>query len=349
MTPLARDLARRIAAHGPLPLETVMAEAAAAYYADNQALGRGGDFITAPEISQMFGELIGLWVGVAWQATGGGPFHLVELGPGRGTLMADAWRALGKVGTATQQARVHLVETSPRLHQAQAAALAGLEATPTWHADLATLPGDAPLIVVANEFLDALPIRQAIRRPDGWHERRVGLDGERLTLVDGPLIDPATLRPAHRDAPSGAPSGVIAETCPAAQAVVADLARRLSAQGGAALIIDYGPATSAPGDSLQAVKRHAAVDPLDHLGEADLTAHVDFEALADTARAAGLTVDGPTPQGEWLQALGITTRAQMLARNATPRQRDHISSALQRLTDPAHMGHLFKVLTLTPA
>jgi NADH dehydrogenase [ubiquinone] 1 alpha subcomplex assembly factor 7 len=346
---LAALLARRIRATGPLSVAEYMAEALGhprfGYYATRDPLGAQGDFITAPEISQVFGELIGLWCAEQWERMGcPAPVLLAELGPGRGTLMADALRAVARVAPRFRAAlRLHLVETSPVLRAAQAQRLA--EAAPTWHDSLATLP-DAPLLVVANEFLDALPIRQFVRGAEGWHERRVGLapDGRSLAwVVDaGAGAAAALLPPAIGNA---APVS-LAEVCPAALSLAATLAARLTAQGGAALFIDYGYYPSACGDTLQAVQRHRRHDVLVAPGSADLTAHVDFAAFAAAATAAGACAYGPVSQGDFLAALGLAQRAATLLRQASPTQAETIRSACRRLIDPAQMGTLFKVLAL---
>lgn len=299
-----------------------MARANAAFYAGGDALAH---FTTAPEISQAFGECLGLWAAVTWEAMGRpAPVLLAELGPGRGTLMADAWRAISQMAPAfAAAAQVALVETSPALIAAQRARLAGLPAT--WHPGVEALP-PGPAIIIANEFLDALPIRQFIRR-DTWMERFV---------ENGAFAEHPTDMPLPHD-----PPGSIREHCAAAHEVV----RLLATRHATALFLDYGPAESAPGDSLQAIRDHARADPLAEPGSADLTAHVDFAALAATARAAGAATHGPIPQGLFLQRLGLNTRAAMLAQ-AAPRQAGLILSGAQRLTAPEGMGRLFKALCL---
>jgi NADH dehydrogenase [ubiquinone] 1 alpha subcomplex assembly factor 7 len=311
--PLEEKLRRRIAADGPIPISSWMAEANAHYYATRDPFGAAGDFTTAPEISQMFGELAGLWLADLWLRSGqpdGAQY--VELGPGRGTLATDALRAMKGAGLAPA---VHLVETSPVLRQAQA------ERVPeaTWHDDLSSLPADGPLLVIANEFFDALPVEQRdaegrIRTVD-WH------DGRFLPLGQ-----------------------VETESSPASLAITADLSRRIAAQGGAALIVDYGHDRPGRGDTLQAVWRHAYADPFEAPGERDLTAHVDFSALA--AAAEGVRISGPVPQGAWLDAMGLPVRAAALAR-AAPARTEEIEAARHRLCAPAQMGRLFKVLAFS--
>lgn len=304
-----------------------MARANTAFYGRGDALAH---FTTAPEISQAFGECLGLWAAITWEAMGRpAPVLLAELGPGRGTLMADAWRAITQMAPGfAAAARVALVETSPALIAAQRARLADLPAS--WHPSAEALP-PGPAIIIANEFLDALPIRQFIRRGDAWMERFVeaGVFTEHPT--DMPLAPPL--------APD--PDGSIREHCAAAH----DVVRLLAIRRATALFLDYGPAESGPGDSLQAIRDHARADPLAEPGSADLTAHVDFAALAETARAAGATTHGPIPQGLFLQRLGLNTRAAMLAQSA-PRQAGLILSGAQRLTAPEGMGRLFKALCL---
>ena len=353
MTDLLRHLARRIANDGPLTVAEFMAEALGhprhGYYITRDRFGAAGDFVTAPEISQMFGELVGLWCADFWDRLGRpAEFVLAELGPGRGTLMADALRGLAGVLPAfTSAARLHLVETSPVLRRRQGEALAGWR--PTWHDRLADVPAGPPLLLVANEFFDALPVRQFQLTERGWAERLVGLaeDGERLGFVLGQpggltsLIIPPRLREA-RLAP-----GTVIDLAPAAGAIALDLGRRLATDGGAALVIDYGHTAPVPTDTLQAVRRHQPVPVLENPGEADLTAHVDFTALAAAAREGGATAWGPIPQGDLLTALGIAARATILRRAATPGQAADIDAAFHRLTAPEEMGTLFKALALT--
>ncbi|RAP42012.1 methyltransferase [Rhodovulum viride] len=347
MTPLARLLARRIAATGPIGIADFMADCLMhpehGYYSTRDPFGEAGDFTTAPEISQMFGELLGLWLAQVWLDQGApAPFVLAELGPGRGTLMADLWRATKRVPGFHAAARVHLVETSPHLRARQRQALPGLDIA--WIDSAAPLP-DAPLFVIANEFFDALPIRQFQRDPAGWRERLVGLEDDRLTLGLSAPLPLAALD--HRLADTE--PGDIVETCAPACAIVETLAARIAARGGAALIVDYGGWHSL-GDTLQALRAHRPEPPLAHPGEADLTAHVDFEALARAARTVeGVRVSGPTPQGVLLERLGIAARAQALAQNlAGAALRSHIA-AHRRLTHPEEMGTLFQTLALTPA
>jgi SAM-dependent MidA family methyltransferase len=311
-----------------------MAEANAHYYATRDPLGAAGDFTTAPEISQMFGELIGLCLADLWSNAGRPDAAYVELGPGRGTLAADALRAMRAAGL---EPPVHFVETSPTLRAEQAKRVPDAQ----WHADLSTLPTDRPLLIVANEFFDALPARQFIATPAGWRERHVTCTDGRFTPAAGPPVGSAAI-PARLRA---APAGTILETSPAAAAIARDIAHRLARQGGASLIIDYGHARTSHGDTLQAVSAHAFADPFEAPGERDLTVHVDFEALAAAATAEGVRVHGPVGQGPWLEAMGISLRAAALAR-AAPARAAEIETARHRLTAPDQMGTLFKTMAL---
>lgn len=349
MTELAELIARRIRATGPLTIAEFMAEAlqhpTLGYYATRDPLGAAGDFVTAPEVSQVFGELIGLWCADLWARMGRPePVLLVELGPGRGTLMADALRALSVAPDFRRALRLHLVETSPALRAAQAKTLAASQ--PVWHESLDQVPRGA-LLLIANEFLDALPIRQFERRGGVWHERRVGLtpDGAALAFVLDPAPGPSTaLIPPRLGV---ATAGSVVEVRPAATGLATGVAKRLCADGGAALFIDYGHEVSACGDTLQAVRRHRYHPVLESPGSADLTAHVDFEAFAEPARAAGARVSGPVSQGNFLRALGIDVRARQLLANASHETRATVESGIRRLIEDSEMGTLFKALALT--
>ncbi len=342
MTPLAGLLAARIAQAGPLTVAEWMAECLLhprhGYYATRDPLGVAGDFTTAPEISQMFGELLGLALAQAWLDQGSpAPVILAELGPGRGTLMADALRAVAGVPGLSGALSVHLVEASPTLRAEQARRLP--EAT--WHARVEDLP-EGPLLLLANEFLDALPIRQFVRAPGGWAERVVGLrDGALAWGLAPPLPVPAL---DHRL--SDTADGDVVELCPALPGILGEVGRRIAAHGGAALLVDYGERRPT-GDTLQAVARHRGVDPLAEPGEADLTAHVDFEAVARAAAPA--RASGPVPQGAFLLRLGLAQRARALARGLAGPALDSHRAACRRLTHPDEMGTLFKVMGLAPA
>lgn len=312
-----------------------MARANAAYYAGQDPFR---DFTTAPEITQAFGEVLGAWAGIVWQTMGKpDPVLLVELGPGRGTLMRDALRAVQKVLPPFRAAvQVHLVEASPRLREQQRTAVP--EAAAAWHDSLDSVPRSAPAVILANEFLDALPIRQFARRGAGWTERWV----EKGRFVERPAEAPAADARVE-----GAPDGSVLEVGQAALAVAAQLGARVAREGGAALLLDYGPSRSAPGESLQALRGGRPADPLLDPGTADLTAHVDFAAAARAGVAAGAAVHGPAPQGSFLVRLGLMQRVFALARQA----RDPAGTAAQveaarRLVEPTGMGSLFKVLAL---
>ncbi len=314
MPALEEALRSRIVQSGSISVAEYMAAANAHYYATRDPLGVKGDFTTAPEISQMFGELIGVWLADLWSRAGA-PANAayVELGPGRGTLAADALRAMKAAMLAPP---VHFVETSPLLRDAQAERLPAAQ----WHDDIVTLPTDAPLLIVANEFFDALPIRQFAR---GGRELRIG-SGANGFVRDG---------------------DVERETSPASLEIAQSLSARLAAQGGAMLIVDYGHDRPGRGDTLQAVAGHAYADPWVAPGTRDLTAHVDFHALSGAARAGGSRIAGPVGQGDWLDAMGIALRAAALAR-AAPSRTEEIEAARLRLTAPEQMGRLFKVMAV---
>lgn len=342
--PLFAAIRDEILASGPIGLDRYMTlclgHPVYGYYRTRDPLGASGDFITAPEISQMFGELIGIWIAATWGAMGAPPdLALVELGPGRGTLMQDALRALSRAAPTLRPA-LHLVETSPVLREAQATRLAA--AAPTWHDSIDTLPR-APTLVIANEFFDALPVRQFQRTARGWFERLVGLAPDGTALAFGLAAEPDI-----RITATG-PDGVLMTLPSAALEIVRSLARRLVADRGAALIIDYGHVRSGFGDSLQAMRGHGFVPPLATPGEADLTTHVDFSALGRAARAEGATLHGPADQRDVLAALGLRERAERLGRDASPAQRDAITAAVARLTDPSRrgMGSLFKAMAFS--
>ena len=346
MTPLADILVRRIRQQGPIRLADYMAECLLhpdhGYYTRAEPFGAGGDFITAPEISQMFGEMSGLCLAQAWLDQGApAPFTLAELGPGRGTLMADVLRATRGVPGFHAALRLHLVEASPRLRAAQAAALP--DHAPVWLDRVDDLP-EAPLFLIANEFFDALPIRQFTRHAAGWQETMVTVQDDRLALALAPPSPLAVLAPRLADTHPGD----VVEICPAAASVTASIAARIGRHGGAALLIDYGGWTSL-GDTFQALQSHAPVDPMAAPGRADLTAHVDFAPLAAAAATAGAAVSGLTPQGDWLLRLGMGQRAETLAARLQGAARDTHMAAFRRLTAADEMGTLFKVLGLYPA
>ncbi len=342
MAGLAAQLEALIAAQGPIPVSRYMAEALYhprdGYYMSMLPFGSLGDYITAPEVSQMFGELVGLWCVDSWRrldiplvesVSRDEPPLLIELGPGRGTMMADILRTTRRF-TPFQAA---LIEISPHLRGLQRNALHGLGVE--WHDTLEKVPA-APFVLVANELFDALPIHQFVRLRDGWHERMVGRgpDGG-LAFVAAPDTVPLGL---------DANEGDVAETCPAGEALMMQIAERVVRDRGVALVIDYGRAETGPGASLQGIKRHQPHPVLDMPGSADLTAHVDFAALVRAARAAGAEVHGPTTQGHFLMALGLAERAGALHRTGA----ENIEAAVERLASPQQMGTLFKVLAVVP-
>ncbi len=335
--PLPDRLARAITLAGPMPVSHYMAAANAHYYATRDPLGAGGDFVTAPEISQMFGELIGLWSADIWDRAGRPDVAWVELGPGRGTLAVDALRAMAKAGVRPE---VHFVETSPVLRAAQAERVPDAR----WHDSVDTLPGDRPLIVVANEFFDALPIRQLIRRgtgdAGGWHERLVACQDTLFLPIAGKPVPIDVLPEPLRDAPAGS----VLEIAPASVGVMGTIGRRIAAQGGAMLAIDYGYEGPALGDTLQAVRGHGFANPFESPGDTDLSAHVDFTTLAAAAQAAGAVAWGPVTQRDLLGGLGIDSRAAALARHA-PERMDTIMADRGRLM--GDMGTLFRALAVT--
>jgi NADH dehydrogenase [ubiquinone] 1 alpha subcomplex assembly factor 7 len=339
-------LKRRIAAGGPVTvaefMRVALAGAGTGYYAARDPIGSAGDFITAPEISQMFGELIGLWCVDAWEKAGApDPFLLVELGPGRATLMADALRAAKVRPQFLSAMRLHLVEISRPLRAVQEARLG--EFHPLWHDDLTTLP-EGTALIIGNEFLDALPIHQFQMTGQGWRERGVDVKDDALgwtLLSPGPQL--ALLQPAHQRAKPGE----FAEVCPAALSLARTVGERMAQDGVAALFIDYGTVASATGDSLQAVKAHRFCDPLAEIGAADLTAHVDFAAIANVARESGARVHGPVAQAAFLETLGIRTRAALLSAKARGADRAAIAQGMARLIDPRQMGSLFKTLAIS--
>ena len=345
---LAAYLRRRIRAFGPLTVAEYMAEALGnpgwGYYRTRDPIGAAGDFITAPEVSQMFGELIGLWCADAWRKLGApSPARLVEIGPGRGTLMRDALRAVRTLPAFRGSVDVHLVETSPVLRARQREMLPGVDAT--WHDRFLHVP-EGPVVAVANELFDALPIHQFERTLRGWRERLVDADGDggRFRFVLGPVTAAFSVAPEEL---RRAPLGSVIEVSPARVDLMRDIAERVIRGPGAALVIDCGHLETRPRDTLQAVAAHCGHEALESPGEADLCTHVDFAVLRRTATECGAEVWGPVPQGEFLESLGIRVRAARLKETATPEQRGEIDGALERLTGPGEMGILFKALAIT--
>lgn len=352
MSALAEEIAAMIAHDGPITLERYMAlclgHPTLGYYSTRDPFGPGGDFITAPEISQMFGEVLGVWIAGAWLAAGSpSRASLVELGPGRGTLMADILRVLRVAPQFLEAVSVHLVETSPALREVQRQTLqrrtlAKAATSIHWHDSFDEIPS-GPVFILANEFFDALPVRQFVKTARGWRERLVGLDSRgALAFGLSGAVEPTLAVPAK--------DGAVVEIGAVGQRLMAEIAGRIAKDGGAMLVVDYGYGETALGESLQAVAGHAYVDPLAAPGEADLTAHVDFAALARAAAAGGAKVQGPVTQGHLLERLGIAQRAATLQRKATPEQRVDIAAALERLTgggDPRrNMGELFKAIAV---
>jgi SAM-dependent MidA family methyltransferase len=341
MTPLDTELRRIIAIDGPIPvdryMELCLSHPQHGYYVTRDPFGAQGDFVTAPEVSQMFGELIGAWAAAVWQQMGSPQrVLLVELGPGRGTLMADALRAATGMPDFLSGVSVHLVETSPVLRAVQEKTLTNAAVSIASHHAIEELP-EGPVIAIANEFVDALPVGQFVKDRDGWHARMIGIADDKLAFVAAPdalfahagaELPPGTILERRQDQP------------------IALLARRIAADGGAALIVDYGHAESGFGDTLQAVRAHTFADPLEAPGEADLTAQVDFAALAVTAARQGAATQGPVSQGAFLRRVGIERRAERLKSKATPQQSADIDSAFMRLTAPDQMGELFKAMAI---
>jgi NADH dehydrogenase [ubiquinone] 1 alpha subcomplex assembly factor 7 len=349
-SPLQSEIRQLIKASGPMPvwryMDLCLTHPKFGYYVSRDPLGREGDFTTAPEVSQMFGELLGLWAASVWKAIGSPPLlRLIELGPGRGTMMADALRALRVLPPLYQALSIHLVEINPVLRDRQRSTLSGVRNI-AWHETIDDIP-DGPAVIFANEYFDVLPIHQVVKRESGWHERTVEIDADGR-LAFGAMAEPTPrfevlLPPLLRAAPVGA----VFEWRPDAE--IMKIASRVRDQDGAALIIDYGHVRSDAGDTFQAIARHSFADPLKNPGQADVTAHVDFQALARAAEDLGARVHGPVPQGDFLQRLGIETRALTLMAKASHEVSEDISGALKRLIGGGRggMGQMFKVLAVS--
>lgn len=352
-TPLADKIKAIIAANGPISVTDYFALCLAdpdhGYYKTREPFGRGGDFVTAPEVSQLFGEMIGVFLVEAWQK------HLeprcnvriAEIGPGRGTMMADILRVIRQLAPELlEAASVHLVETSPRLRGIQREALADYAGKLAWHDSFDEIPPGF-LLLAANEFFDAVPVRQFVRTANGFRERLVSLDanGDLVFAAGATGVDPALLPPGHQTTPIG----TVAEVAPARTAIMQLLSDRLFDAGGTAVIIDYGHLAPGFGDTLQAVYKHAFDPPLAHPGEADLTSHVDFASLAEIARSRSITVNGMMTQGEFLLKLGVLERAGALGRGKSAETQSEIRLATERLagSGPGQMGELFKVLSVS--
>ncbi|WP_085901110.1 class I SAM-dependent methyltransferase [Kiloniella majae] len=346
---LFESFRRRIKLEGAISVADYMADVLIApshgYYMSNEPFGVSGDFITAPEISQMFGELIGFWCADTWYNMGGPTeIHLIEMGPGRGTLMSDLMRAAAMVPGFHQAVKIHLIEVSPKLRKKQKEALNGYNVS--WYDDLTDLPA-GPCIFIANEFFDALPIRQFERSPTGWCERLITLDEDETGLV-------FTLSPPSKAIETIIPKelvdsheGAVVELSSIAANVSAQISSHITQYGGAALFVDYGWGTPTAKPSLQAIHNHKKHDVLLEPGTADLSAFVDFPTLQKSAEANGVSVHGTVTQGDFLRNLGIEQRAEMLRLNADQKQAIDITAAEHRLTDPSQMGDLFKVMALT--
>lgn len=340
MTILTDIIKGKIGQDGPMSVANFMALALGhqehGYYMTRDPLGKAGDFTTAPEISQMFGELIGAWLADCWlKMDSPSSFVLLECGPGRGTLMSDALRATKNVSGFHEAMQLYLMEISPVLKERQKQALGAYN--PIWCEDLDDLPTDVPLLITANEFLDALPIEQAVYTQSQWHSRVVTLKDDALFFdVGAPLDLSVDLKPEE---------GEIYEFSPAIEHFVGDVSARIKAQGGTALFIDYGYKRNSLGETLQAVKGHEYAPVLEDVGEADITAHVNFQVVA--AKAKGVDVHGPLGQGLFLKALGLNERATSLAEKATQEQKEALFAALTRLSSSETMGELFKVIVLS--
>jgi NADH dehydrogenase [ubiquinone] 1 alpha subcomplex assembly factor 7 len=350
-TPLDAEIRRRIARDGPMSISTFMTlclyDPVHGYYVNRDPLGAAGDFITAPEVSQMFGEMVGLWAAEVWQEMRSpDPVHLIELGPGRGTMMLDVLRAARTLPDFRRAARVHLVEVSPVLQQRQGETLRDVQDVPVrWHKSLADAP-TGPAIVLANEFFDALPVNQAERRKDGWHERRIAVNaGGELAFT----VSPEPLENLQANLPASIAKAAMGEVFEwRDDRWASDLARRVLGAG-AALVIDYGHVASSTGDTFQAVRSHRFASPLGLPGRTDLTAHVDFAALARAAGKAGARIHGPVDQGTFLKRLGIESRALTLQGAAHEDKRAGITEALTRLVGSGRdsMGTLFKAMAIS--
>ncbi|MCK4939820.1 MAG: SAM-dependent methyltransferase [Rhodospirillaceae bacterium] len=351
MSNLLDIIKKEISNGGPIAVsryeELALAHPEFGYYMKQDPFGEGGDFITAPEISQMFGELIGIWAAVVWQGMGApAKINLVELGPGRGTLMADCIRAASALEQFDDAIRIHLVETSPALREIQKKTLLSPDMRmPAWRGSFDDVD-DGPLILIANEFFDALPIDQYEKSDDGWHVRAIDWDDELGALkyaLGNKLEDESSIPSDLRNAPPGA----IFEHCAVAENIIRAISERIKKHGGAALIIDYGHIERGIGDTLQALKNHSYFDPLSSPGEADITAHVDFALLADVAEGLGVNVFGPVPQGAFLSRLGLGQRADRLMLGADKEQIEEIEAAHARLVEADQMGTLFKVMAIS--
>ncbi|MFK0329881.1 class I SAM-dependent methyltransferase [Rhizobium sp. NPDC090275] len=351
-TALGEKIKAIIQANGPISVtdyfSLCLADPEYGYYKTKEPFGSSGDFVTAPEVSQLFGEMIGVFIVHAWQRHGTpSDVKLVEIGPGRGTMMSDMLRVIERLAPPLfETMTVHLVETSPRLREVQAETLAAYQGRISWHDGFDEIPAGVTLIA-ANELFDAIPIRQFVKTATGFRERMVGLDvDDELSFGTGVAgIDPQLLP----EQAATVPLGTLFEIAPARESVMVAIADRLKAFGGTALALDYGHLITGFGDTLQAVRMHEFDPPLAHPGEADLTSHVDFQALGETAVAAGLHVNGQLHQGDFLVGLGILERAAALGRDREPRTQQIIQAAVDRLAGEGEgkMGELFKVMAVS--
>jgi len=347
---LADLLINRIKKTGPISVAEFMVEAlhhrSIGYYTNADPLGANGDFTTAPEISQIFGELIGLWVFNAYRhKQKDDPLCLVELGPGRGTLMSDMVRAMSNFANLEKIVEVHLVETNPFLRQVQYQLLADLK--PTWHNDLSTLPNQ-PWFLVANEFLDTLPVHQLIKDKNRWNERLIDYNSADESFIWTSHKSPSRLSLLiPEDVSAKATNDALIEFSPATLGVFKTIADNITLKGGAALLIDYGYVEPIFKPSIQAVRAHKIVDPLSNPGTTDLSCHVDFQSITNEAQFYEIGFHGPITQGEFLTNMGIKERAESLKRGSTIQQRKDIDTAVKRLTDQKEMGQLFKIIGLT--
>ncbi len=335
MTPLEKIIGEIIAAEGPMPIDRYvglcLGHPVHGYYMSRDPFGEHGDFMPAPEISQIFGEWIGVWCAAAWDAVGRpAQFNLVELGPGRGTLMADILKAAKVMPGFREAARIHLVEMSPTLRKLQKEKLGNA----TWHESIASIPGGS-MLLIANEFFDAIPVRQFEKRHDKWLERCVGAEG-------------IGFMPAALDNALGA-NGDVIEFAPQRIDIAREIGQRLAKYKGCALVIDYGHLQTAPGDTLQAVRAHEYVDVTDQPGESDITSHVDFEALAKAFSQGGAAVPLAITQRAFLLAMGLEQRAAILSSKADANSREILARAVARLAGETEMGNLFKVMVATSA
>ncbi|MGE0212300.1 MAG: class I SAM-dependent methyltransferase [Parvibaculaceae bacterium] len=349
-TALETEIKRLIRADGPMPVERYMALCLThpehGYYTGRDPFGARGDFITAPEVSQVFGELIGVWCVTEWEIMGKPqPFSLVEFGPGRGTLMSDILRATRTAADFQAALAVHLLEASPVLADVQKRTLGGIGPKVSWHRRIEDLPS-GPCLILANEFFDALPVRQLVRAADGWHERRVGLDTkDTLAFVADNTIVPKDQVPGWAD---DAALKTVIEIAPERENVASELGRRIAAGPGVALIVDYGHRQPAAGETLQAVRRHNHVHALEEPGLADLSSHVDFSSIAMALKQGGAIVHGPMDQGDFLTRMFIEERTEALKSRAALDERRQIDAAVRRLVASDQMGSLFKVLAACP-